>query len=312
MRSLSAATATFTGSRFKAGALLLVYAGIWICVLRDFLPLTSVSFILALWTLPFTLRKEEGKRLPLSWMLMALLCLLISFLVPVKTLLYFSIGWAVLLLLPAFSYRPTFLSVAVWIVASPAFQYVTNVFSFPIRLQLTGWAGQLLALSFKGISTRGNVLYYGNKEFSVDPACMGLNMLVTSLLLGIMTFGYFQQKLKKQVGWAWAVLFLLAVLGCNLVSNLLRIMLLVRFSVWPGTLMHELTGLACLALYVMLPSVLLAKGLVRRLGTPCFTALRSCAAPDFQVPPPIFAGRAYGAVGMAGNDGRYVCRLQSC
>lgn len=268
MNSVATTILAATRAREKAGLLLLVYTGIWVGVLRDYMPFTSLSFVLAAWALPFTLRKEEGRPLPAAWKSTTLLFLLLSFVVPVKTLLYFSIGGALFLLLPLFSYRPTFLSVAVWAVASPAFQYATNVFSFPIRLQLTQWAGQVLSLSFKGITTRGNIIYYGPNEFSVDPACMGLNMLVASLLLGIMTLGFYQLKLKKKIGAGWALLFLLAVVGCNVVSNLLRIMLLVQFSVWPGTPMHEAVGLACLALYVLLPAALGAQGLVRRLGVP--------------------------------------------
>lgn len=266
MTSLDAATATLTGTRGKAGLLLLVYTVIWAWVLCDYLPPTSLPFVLAVCALPFTLRKEAFRPLPAGWLCAALLFLLLSFLVPVKTLLYFTIGSALFLLLPMASCRPTTLSIAVWVVASPAFQYVTNVFSFPIRLQLTNWAGQLLSLSIKDLSTRGNVIYYGKNEFAVDPACMGLNMLITSLLVGIMTLGYFQLKRKRRVGAAWALLFMVAVLGCNVGSNLVRIILLVLFAVWPGTLMHELVGLACLAIYVLLPSVLLAKVLVNRLG----------------------------------------------
>lgn len=266
MNSVSATILTGARAKEKAGLLLLVYIGIWVGVLRDFMPFTSLSFVVAVWALPFTLRREAYRPLPAVWAGMALLFLLLTFVVPVKTLLYFSVGGAFFLLLPLFACRPTFLSVAVWAVASPAFQYLTNVFSFPIRLQLTRWAGQVLSLSFKGITTRGNVIYYGANEFSVDPACMGLNMLVASLLLGIMTLGYYQLKLKRRVGTGWAILFLVAVVACNVVSNLLRIMLLVQFSVWPGTPMHEAVGLACLALYVLLPAALGAQLLVRRVG----------------------------------------------
>jgi exosortase N len=43
---------------------------------------------------------------------------------------------------------------------------------------------------------------------------------------------------------------------------------LVTFSVPPESLMHEITGLACLFLYVMLPVALLSKFLVNRFGKP--------------------------------------------
>jgi exosortase N len=265
MQSFSARAVSFSKLQLIAIGLLLIYAAVWIAVLRDYLSPTSLSFILAAWTLPFTLRKEGGGPFAV-WIFLALVWISLSLLVPVKTLLYFALGGSLFVLLPALSYRPTFLSIAVWVVAAPAFQYLTNVFSFPIRLQLTTWASQLLGLWIPGIEVRGNVIYYGSNEFSVDPECMGLNMLVTSLLLGIMTLGYFQMKQKRTVGWGWVLLFLLGVLGCNVVSNLLRIVLLVQFSVWPGTLMHEGVGLACLALYVLVPSVLGSRLLVSRVG----------------------------------------------
>jgi len=44
----------------------------------------------------------------------------------------------------------------------------------------------------------------------------------------------------------------------NIISNLIRIILLVQFSVLPDTFSHELAGVVCLILYVFLPAVWLA------------------------------------------------------
>ncbi len=38
----------------------------------------------------------------------------------------------------------------------------------------------------------------GNTEFSIDAACMGLHMLISSLLSGLILLGIYQRRLKKR------------------------------------------------------------------------------------------------------------------
>ena len=65
------------------------------------------------------------------------------------------------------------------ILMSPLCEFFTNVFGFPVRLQLTQMAGFILHTIDKEYHTEGNVLLKGNTEFSVDAACMGLHMLIS-------------------------------------------------------------------------------------------------------------------------------------
>jgi exosortase N len=149
---------------------------------------------------------------------------------------------------------------------SPVFQYIADVFSFPIRLQLSTIAGYGLSFTGKSVQVVGNTIYFNNNEFAVDPACMGLNMLTASLLLGIMLIGFYKKKWNKQIAGWQIIAYLLFVFGLNVISNLLRIILLVQFAILPGTALHEITGLTCFLIYVILPAAFVAKLIVGCLG----------------------------------------------
>jgi len=149
---------------------------------------------------------------------------------------------------------------------SPFFQYVSEVFSFPIRLQLTAIAGKLFSAAGTDIHAEGNMLLVNGNEFSVDPACMGLNMLVTSLLLCVMLIGIHQKKYHKHLSFVAVSTLLLVVFVLNIASNLFRILLLVQFAVLPGKIMHDIVGMLCLVLYVFAPAILLTRFAVKRFG----------------------------------------------
>lgn len=53
----------------------------------------------------------------------------------------------------------------------------------------------------------------------------------------------------------------------NVISNLVRILVLVQFSILPQMLAHEEVGLACLLLYVILPATFGAKCIIQKKGT---------------------------------------------
>src|SRR6185369_14167819 len=116
----------------------------------------------------------------------AFVLLLLGILLPVHTVLYLAISFALLFLVEYFYGKNGFLPLLVLALMSPAVQYLIDVFSFPIRLKLTSLAGSFFnAVGISSIA-RGNLIIQGRSEFSVDPGCMGLNMMQASLLLAIM------------------------------------------------------------------------------------------------------------------------------
>ncbi|MDQ3683960.1 MAG: exosortase N [Bacteroidota bacterium] len=243
--------------KVQVAVLIASYLFIWNMVLSGYLSFTSLPFLLGALALPFTVAKS-GNKISYRYALIALVCVVISFFIPVKTFLFFSISFSIFFLIESVGYRLGYVSCSVLFFMSPIFQYLSNVFSFPIRLQLTKWSGKLFSFVDPSTAIKGNIIYHNNNEFSVDPACMGLNMLTASLLLSIILLGFYQKKLNTNAGLLKFSGFLILVISFNIISNLIRIVVLVHFTILPGTLMHEVIGIACLFLYVVLPSAFLA------------------------------------------------------
>ncbi|AKQ45912.1 hypothetical protein TH63_10070 [Rufibacter radiotolerans] len=137
------------------------------------------------------------------------------------------------------------------LIASPLFSYLADVWSFPLRLQLSQAAAQLLQFIYPQVEAAGNLILVEGKEFSVDPACAGLSMLSFSLLLAV----FLMARLARQNSWPWWAQggLLLLMLGLNLTCNLIRILLLVVFQIGPDHVMHEVVGLLCLVAYAVIP-----------------------------------------------------------
>jgi exosortase N len=229
-------------------------------VLRDLVPL-ALGMIAILST---SIRKKVHNNYRFA--LAALIVWVLTLLVPVKTLLFFMCMFSLFYLLEAFYASVSVLSVAALVVCSPVFPYVINVFSFPIRLQLTSWVSGIFNFLQTDIAAKGNVIFHKGYEFAIDPACMGLHMLSISVLSGILLVGLLQKKSGKYLSWKISLVFLFCLFLFNVIANLIRIVLLVQFTIMPGTIMHDVTGLVCLLLYVCIPAALLAKMLVFKWG----------------------------------------------
>lgn len=156
---------------------------------------------------------------------------------------------------------------------SPGLRYFSALFTFPIRLQLSEWAGGLLRLAGADVRAEGNVLIRQSAagapvEMAVDPACMGLQMTGVSLLVALFLLIWREKQTRKAVPVGWVPAYGLAAFGLTIVCNLFRIVLLVLFGAMPGTWAHEAIGLLCIVAYAWLPAWLLAGLLVDRFGRP--------------------------------------------
>jgi exosortase N len=194
----------------------------------------------------------------------SLLMLLLTYLVPVKTLLYLAVVMSVFFWAELYVGAVHLFSVVAVLLSSPAFHYTTSVFSFPIRLQLTKWVGSLFSLFGSDVHFTGSVISYHGQEFSVDPACMGLHMFTLSMLFGIILIGLLQRKAGKQLGWKTSVIYLLTVFVLNIIANVIRMVILVQFAIPPEAFMHDMIGLLCLFIYVCFPAFWVAKFFVKR------------------------------------------------
>jgi len=231
--------------------------------LSDYLRGTAITLLAGYVAIAFSITKQHSVR-PLKFLIAAFILLLLIWLIPVKTLLYFALAAAFFYWIEENYGRIHFLGIVALFLSSPAFQYAAGAFSFPIRLQLTKVVGAVFSLFASNLELRGNVILFEGREFVVDPACMGLHMLSLSLLLGILLLGLLQRKTGKLIKWQTAVLYLICLFVFNLVANILRIILLVQFAIPPEASMHDVIGLACLFIYVCVPACYLAKYFVSK------------------------------------------------
>ena len=242
----------------------IAYLGIAIWFLPHYLT-GDTNLYLGLLLLPYTctVNKEQQS---LRYAAPALLVIVLAILLPVKTLFFLALLFAVLLLIESSMGKISNTFFFLLLLISPVFQHITHMGEFSVRFWLTEKVAG--TLTFIGISATaaGNQVQLGKYEFSVDPACAGLNMLVISLLLFLFAVAFYQKQYNKQLGFIWlTALFTLTIL-LNIACNFFRILVLVLFKIMPGTFFHDFVGIVCLILYLMLPLMLFTKPLVNRFG----------------------------------------------
>ncbi len=245
-----------------------VYLGIVLYALPGYIAWSSAGFLLGLPAIQLAMAGNPLRRGSLRFYYAALAVCILAWIMPAKTLLFAAVALALCFVADGAFGRINGLPVLALMLMSPIFTYIVNIFTFPIRMQLTAIAGKALLFAGAAVTVEGNSILLNGNSFSVDAACMGLSMMVSSLLCGIMLLGYSQRKAGLYLSWPKVSLLLAFIFLANVAGNLFRIILLVQFNIPPEHFMHEWTGILCLLVYVMLPLVWLCPLLVRRFGKP--------------------------------------------
>ncbi len=159
---------------------------------------------------------------------------------------------------------------------SPVFYQVSVILGFPIRLLLSKWTGIVLQAAGMKVEVMGNVIWLNGMDFSVDEACMGLNMLVVSLLLSVFIMAQRLRSQKKDLPMVYMILFFFFVFLLTVGSNLWRIILLVVFQLLPNNPWHEAIGILCLVVYVLIPVYFLSRWLTNYAGVSISDSANPC------------------------------------
>lgn len=245
---------------------LMFYTALLYYTMRTHIIWHSMNVWLGVIALPMVTVIRYGEKGSLRYGWLALLLSVACSWIPVKTLYYGALFLSLMFVVESFIGRMNHLPLLVVGLMSPMFQYLSKIFSFPVRLQLSSLAGSMMNWMGLEVSVRGNMLLVRGSEFSVDPACMGVNMIVTSLLLQVLLVAVYQKRYQRTATWWHLILLLVAACLFNLFANLARIICLVEFNIAPGAAMHEIMGLLCWIVYVVLPAVLLTRCIVKRFG----------------------------------------------
>jgi exosortase N len=136
---------------------------------------------------------------------------------------------------------------------TPFTKYVFDLFGFPIRLFLSDVATQVLSFIGYEVSSQGNVMTLNGESFSVDAACMGLRLVITSFLITFMLISHFEKKSGKEIQFSSTLITLFFAFILVIIANLLRIVLLIVLNSPPETLLHELIGIGSIVALVIVP-----------------------------------------------------------
>lgn len=245
------------------------YALIVGLTLRHYL-IFDTTFVVGLAVVPFCFAIQRGGNFSYRYIFWLFPTLILAFLTHSFTLFYLAVVGALLLVWESRIGKLSILPPILFIVISPIFRYITDVFTFDFRLKLTEFAAKFLqkiapfpkesGFRTSTVSAVGNLIKLKDgSEWQIDEACMGLNMLGISLILTIFFIAYFAKRRNKQPILWGVILLILTTLFLNIVCNLLRIIALVHFRVLPHTVGHDTVGLLALVIYVVVPMFFLVK-----------------------------------------------------
>jgi exosortase N len=175
--------------------------------------------------------------------------------------------------------------------ASPGLRWLTTVFGFPIRLQLSTWVVTILQTSGADATANGNLIRLNGVDFAVDPACMGLQMTGLSALATLFLIIHLENRTRTHLSFGWLLVVSGGMSVLLLLTNLLRILVLVLFRIAPEDPFHDFIGLVCLVMYLLGPLTWGLHRLYARLGKPL--------PPDSSLAWTRLA-LVYGVVGLAG------------
>lgn len=230
--------------------------------------LSKSNVLIGFCLFPFVLFVSGKQRINYLYLAIVFLLGLVAYIYTVRTFYFLALFLFVLFVLETYWGQLDRLVLFLLLFMSPFVHQIIVILGFPIRLQLSGWAGQLLLQAGMNIQVEGNVMILDGAAFSVDDACIGLNMLATSLLMGVFLLAHQYRTRKLSLPFAHLVMFFVTVFLLNIGSNLLRIVLLVLFRIAPEHPLHEYIGIACMLIYIVVPLYFMGKWAVGKFGRP--------------------------------------------
>lgn len=238
---------------------LIAYTALFISLSYKGYFLGDSTFLLGLGILVFVLKAGTSGSKSSRFLIPALLLATIAFYVPTFSIRYLLLVFAIVFCFESLFGKLSELALLTLLLMSPLFRYLSETFTFPIRIWLSEISGQMLLFLHFPVEINGNVIVLNSSNFLVDAACTGLQMLGLSFLLCIFLLAYYQDVYQKKIVFGWQLSALVITFALNIFSNLCRILLLIIFKIAPDNFSHDLIGLCCLLVYVWLPMAWIAK-----------------------------------------------------
>ncbi|MBC7861824.1 MAG: exosortase N [Bacteroidia bacterium] len=237
-------------------------------VVKDYF-VSGIQLWLGLIAAPFVFRIKHPGKTSYWYAALALLFLVAYYFLPIYLLLFLSVGCLFFFSIESQFGKIGILPFLFLICISPALNYFVNVFTFSVRLELSKCAALILNNVGFAVENKGSYFIMPDGySFSVDSACMGLNMFNTGLSMVLLLVAFSEKNTKKEAGiFSLLFVFLIAVV-LLILANLLRIVAIVLLRAEPETIGHDLIGMASLILYILLPSYFVISFLNKKFWKP--------------------------------------------
>ncbi|MCF8332023.1 MAG: exosortase N [Bacteroidales bacterium] len=210
------------------------------------------NFILFLLVLPFVIQKSSSvKSIRYGYLSLALL-ILYPF-VNLSSVYFFACITALFFLYERQFGKLSVLPLMLVIVVSPVVVALSELLGFEIRLFLTDMAGRILQIINDDYASAGNIIIKNGKEFHVDPACMGLKMVILSFFTALILVSYYQKRTRSVFSFFSLILLMLITYLLVIISNLFRIIIITAYEIKPESIGHDIAGVLSFLVYVLLP-----------------------------------------------------------
>lgn len=230
--------------------------------------IVNSNVLLGLALLPVVFFYNDRQRFNYAYVCGFIFFAIIAFHYGVRIFYFFTLAFFILFLIELFIGKVNKLMLFLLVFMSPFFQQITVIIGFPIRLKLSAWAGEILSKIGYDVHVEGNMMMLNGSSFTVDEACMGLNMLVFSMLMGVFALAYQYRIRKVRLSFSKVMMFFVGVFCLDIICNLVRIMILVMFKISPENPMHEIAGLLCFCVYVIIPIYFISQYGILKAGKP--------------------------------------------
>ncbi|MFZ4400300.1 MAG: exosortase N [Bacteroidales bacterium] len=218
----------------------------------------DLNFILVLLVLPFVIQRESSEK-SVRYGITAIVFLCLYALFNLSSFYFLAFICSLFFLYESLFGKLNILPLFLVIIISPVVIFISEILGFEIRLNLTTFAVKCLNLLNEDYKSTGNVIIIKNKEFHVDSVCMGLKMVIASFYTALIIISYYQKRYKTKPKILNVIITLFITYILVILSNFFRILLITVLAIDTETFAHELVGILCFIVYVILPLLFIIK-----------------------------------------------------
>lgn len=250
--ALKAHVKTLTGHQWAFALLSAAFLAYCIPMVSKF-SAPGLNFYLALMALPFCLMIQQKGKKSMRYGVLAMAMAAAYYQLQIQTFYFFGFCCILLFVVEQLWGKVSRLPLFLMLTVSPFAHYLVNISSFPIRLKISELCAYILSFVIEGTYAQGNIIYTHNEPFEVEAACLGLGTIITGAVIAYAVLGYHEFRKKMACNTPRFMLWGLLTLALLIGSNLFRILALVYFKIAPENVLHDMVGLASLAMYTLIP-----------------------------------------------------------